>query len=67
MTSSFPATTVDEDFGVNRGCSYCYTRTVHLGPYTVQVLTCACSISKRPEAPLPAMGRSELAPPAPST
>lgn len=37
MTTAFTATTVDEDFGVNRGSSYTYTRTVHLGPHTVQV------------------------------
>lgn len=37
MTMSFPPVTVDEDFGVERGWSYSYTRTVHLGPYTVQV------------------------------
>jgi len=36
-TSSFRSVTVDEDFGVDRGSSYSYTRTVHLGPYTVQV------------------------------
>ena len=37
MTAAFAAATVDEDFGVNRGSSYSYIRTVHLGPYTVQV------------------------------
>ena len=36
-TTAFAAETVDEDFGVNRGTSYSYIRTVHLGPYTVQV------------------------------
>lgn len=37
MTTSFPAVTIDEDFGVHRGSSYAYTRTVHLGPHTVRV------------------------------
>ena len=37
MTTSFPAVTIDEDFGVHRASSYSYTRTVHLGPHTVRV------------------------------
>ncbi|GGN23826.1 hypothetical protein GCM10011609_76910 [Lentzea pudingi] len=37
MTTSFQPVTVDEDFDVNSGSSYSYTRTVHLGPYTVQM------------------------------
>jgi len=36
MTTSFPAVTVDEDFGVHRDSCYTCTRIVHLGPYTVQ-------------------------------